>query len=308
MQHTVRGPAIGPGERTEHMPRVGMLSRATIRAAIELLQRAHGLTSPDSGFAALQKASQTHNVKLRSVAAAVMTSDGSVRRRRAAPPALSFSEPGNGQPNRTQVLRDLLATATTLSGADYGAVQLRDPVHGGLIIEGHHGFDRAFLDFFSYIDDAGTASGTTMARSTQTFVDDVASSPIYADADRDVVLGAGVRSVLSTPMRDARDAAVGAVTTHFAQPRRSADDRIAATIQQHADECAQWLTWYDATAMPRIVSTAHAAARDAAKKGEPRRHVPPTDVPSPATLRNRLSRKPKARGSGVDDVVVEPLE
>lgn len=275
----------------EAMPRAGVVSRATIESAIALLQDRHGLTSTDSGFVALQRASQTHNVKLRSVAAAVLTArGGEVHARVPASPRLSFtSRGGERQPNRTQVLRDLLDTATRLSGADYGAIQLRDPVHGGLLIEGHQGFTREFLDHFSYVDDVGTACGTTMARRSQTFVDDVAASPIYTAGDRRVVLGEGVRSVLSTPLRAGDDTAVGAVTTHHSRPRRIPDDHAANTIQSHADECARWLRWYDLVVMPRIVAAAHAAAR-AAKVGDRGRPARATPAPSPATLSARPRR------------------
>lgn len=275
------------------IPRVGILSRKTIHGAIERLQQLHGLLDPDSGFAALQKASQTHNVKLRSVAAAVLSTGTTARSPRKRPPALSFSERGgDSQPNRTHVLHDLLDSATRLSGADFGAVHVRDPLHGGLIIEGQHGFERDFLDFFGYIDDSGTACGTTVATRSQTFVDDVQTSPIYAARDRDVVLAAGVRSVLSTPLRDDTDGVVGAVTAHFAAPNRNTAGAVAATIQRHADECAQWLTWYEMTAMPRIVSTVHTAAR-AAKSSEPAPAVRPSNVPTPAALRAR--RAPAGR-------------
>ena len=87
-------------------------------------------------------------------------------------------------------------------------MQLRDPVHGGLVIECQHGFGRQILDFFSYVDDAGTACGTTLARGSQTFVDDVETSPIYAYEDRQVILTAGVRSVLSTALRHRTDGRV----------------------------------------------------------------------------------------------------
>jgi hypothetical protein len=79
---------------------------------------------------------------------------------------------------------------------------------------------------------------------------------------------------------------VGAVTTHFASPRRSPDDATATSIQRHADECARWLRWYDATAMPRIVSTVHAAARSA-KAGEPVQTARAGKAPSPPSFVRR---------------------
>lgn len=281
----MRAPLDGDAADVPSIPRVGILSRKTIRSAIERLQHVHGLLDPDSGFAALQKASQTHNVKLRSVAAAVLSAEALPKSPRKRPPVLSFSaRGGDSQPNRTHVLHDLLHSATELCHADYGAVQLRDPVHGGLIIEGQRGFDRDFLDFFSYIDDSGTACGTTVAERSQTFVDDVATSPIYTARDRDVVLGAGVRSVLSTPLRDDAGSVIGAVTTHFSAPHHSPDDAAASAIQRQADECAHWLTWYDATAMPRIITSVHNAAR-VAKVGESANRPRSRSAPSPASLR-----------------------
>lgn len=259
-------------ELGEDIPRVGVLSRRTISSAIERLQREHGLADAGLGFSALQKASQTHNVKLRSVAAAILSSGefgrGSRRTRRSKPPPLSFTERGYGaQPNRSLVLRDLLQSATTLLGADFGAVQLRDTVHGGLVIENQRGFSRDFLDHFSYLDDTGTACGTTMEYRCQTFVDDVETSSIYTAEDRRMVLEAGVRSVFSTPLCAPDGVVTGAVTVHFAAPHRRPTEADADDVQRYANETATWLRWYDATAMPRIVSSVHAAARRA-KAGE----------------------------------------
>ena len=270
------------------LPKIGVLSRMTIDRAIEKLQREHGLADPDTGFSALQKASQTNNVKLRSVAAALVAAgESTVRRRsrRPGPPGLTFSERGAAaQPNRTHVLHDLLHTVTGLTGAEHGVVQLCDPVHGGLVIECQYGFDRRFLDFFSYVDDAGTASGTTLAHGIQTFVDDVETSSIYASEDRQVVLTAGVRTVWSTPLRDRAAGVFGAVTVHFAAPHRAPTVLIAERIQQRADECSRWLRWYEAAAMPRVLNAVHAAAR-AGKRGERVSTPPLGPVPLPGPFR-----------------------
>ena len=279
----------------EKLPRIGVLSRMTVNWAIEKLQRQYGLADPETGFSALRKASQTHNVKLRSVAAALVAAgENTVQRRsrRRGPPPLTFSERGAAaQPNRTHVLHDLLQKVTGLTGADYGVVQLRDPVHGGLVIECHHGFGRQILDHFSYLDDAGTASGTTLARGSQTFVDDVQTSPIYAHDDRQVLLAAGVRSVLSTALRHRTGGAYGAVTVHFAAPHRMPTVLVAERIQQQADECARWLRWYDSAAMPRVLAAVHAAAR----AGKPSETAPAPrlwPVPSPGSLRAAAVPKP----------------
>lgn len=248
------------------IPRVGLLSRRTIRAAIARVQQVHGLTDPDDGFGALQKASQAHNVKLRAVAAAFLSerepaANGS--RPRPAAPALTFSTHGaDAQPNRKRILTDLMTGVSAAAGADFGIVQLRDPVHGGLIIENQHGFDRDFLDLFAYLDDTGTASGTTLARRSATAVADVATSPIYGATDRAAILAAGVRALLSVPLLDEHGDLQGAVAAIFAAPHE-VPEATETTIRRHADECARWLHWYDLVTMPRVVASVHAAARAA---------------------------------------------
>jgi hypothetical protein len=258
------------GVRETHekvIPRVGLLSRSVVRSAIQRIEEQHGLATADDAFQALLQASQRHNLKLRAVAAGVVTADpyDAPPRPSVASPGVSFSKRANiPQPNRTDVVQDLMRTVRALARSDQAAVQLRDPVQGGLTIEGQSGFDRAFVDFFSYVDDAGTASGSTLSCRHQVFVDDVETSSIYAYQDRITVLGAGVRSVLSTPLIDQFGITRGAVTVHFAQAHRRPPQAVLREIQQLADDCATWLAWYEDTVMPGVLASVRAAARSAA--------------------------------------------
>jgi hypothetical protein len=58
---------MGEGARSFErvIPRVGLISRATIRAAMAQLQREYGFSDIEAGFTALQEASQMHNIKTR---------------------------------------------------------------------------------------------------------------------------------------------------------------------------------------------------------------------------------------------------
>lgn len=250
------------------IPRVGTLSRSTVITAIHRLQEQHGISEPDVAFKVLRTASQHHNIKLRVVAAALLAADADVSgdgdNAVCEPPPLSFS--GRAQsprPNRTEVLHDLMRAAIGMTGAGYGSVQLRDPIHGGLIVEGHKGFDRSFLDFFSYIDGTGYACGATLPRRSQVWVRDVENSTAFPKEERETVLGTGVRSVLSTPLRDERGIVWGVVATHFSQPYHQLDDATVNWVQRHADECARWLRWYDKAVMPTVLRTVHEAAERA---------------------------------------------
>ena len=262
----------GAGGRSEGLhvtiPRVGTLSRSTVITAINRLQEQHGISEPEAAFTVLRTASQRHNVKLRVVAAALMAAEADVSgdgmTAACEPPPLSFSCRAQSPcPNRTDVMHDLMRAAIGMTGAAFGTVQSRDPIHGGLIIEGHQGFDRLFLDFFSYVDGPGSACGATLTGGSPVWVGDVETSTVFAEAARETVLGAGVRSVLSTPLRDQRGIVRGVIATYFTQPYHRLDDATVSWVQRRADECARWLLWYDKAVMPTVLRAVHAAAESA---------------------------------------------
>lgn len=246
------------------MCQAGVLSRSTVQAAMELLQQRHAIADPDTAFTVLRDVSQRHNVKLRTVAAAVLESPTQLRRP-VPPPSLSFSARGqSAQPNRTDVLHDLMRAAMQHAGTAHGTVQTRDPLHGGLRIDGHRGFDCHFIDFFSYVHDSSTSCGTALTESRQVLVDDVDGSPVFAQPDRDELLAAGIRSVLSTPLLDECETVRGMVSTHHLLPQHLPSDLLTHNVQRLANECARWLAWYDATVMPAVVASVHEEAAHAA--------------------------------------------
>jgi hypothetical protein len=230
------------------------------------LQEQHGILEPEVAFMVLRTASRHYNVKLRVVAAALVATDADVSGDGVTavcePPPLSFSCRAQ-PPNRTDVMHDLMRAAIGMTGAGYGTVQSRDPIHGGLIIEGHRGFDRSFLDFFSYVDGPGSACGATLTGRSQVWVRDIETSTVFAEEERETVLGAGVRSVLSTPLRDERGIVSGVIATYFTQPHHQVDDATVSWVQRLADECARWLRWYDKAVMPTVLRAVHKAAERA---------------------------------------------
>jgi ANTAR domain-containing protein/GAF domain-containing protein len=262
----------GAGGRTEGLqvaiPRVGTMSRSTVTTAIHRLQEQHGISEPEAAFMVLRTASQHHNVKLRVVAAALTTVDANVNgdgmTAVCEPPPLSFSFRAQSScPNRTDVMHDLMCAAIGMTGAGCGTVQSRDPIHGGLIIEVHKGFDRSFLDFFSYVDGPGAACGATLTGRAPVWVRDVETSTMFDDEERETVLGAGVRSVLATPLRGERESVRGVIATYFTQPYHQLDDATVSWVQRLADECARWLCWYDKAVMPIVLRAVHEAAERA---------------------------------------------
>jgi GAF domain-containing protein len=98
-------------------------------------------------------------------------------------------------------------------------------------------------------------------------VDDVENSPVFDEPDRAMVLTAGVRSVVSTPLLDKQGNVRGVVSTHYAQPQRVPSDSAARRVQQQAQDCAQWLSWYDATMMPKVLASVYATAAHVSHDG-----------------------------------------
>jgi hypothetical protein len=239
---------------------------------MEMLRRQHGIADPDTAFEVLRVVSQRHNVKLRSVAAAVISSAGNHEKRNGTdllpPPTVGFSPRACARrPNRTAVLQDLMRTAMTDAHADHSTVQVRDRIHGGLILEGSSGFGRDFLDFFGYVDDGGSACGETLIDGQQVIVDDVESSPVFDEPDRAMVLTAGVRAVVSTPLLDEHQNIWGVVSTHYTQANHAPSEPAARRVAQQAVDCARWLSWYDATMMPKVLASVHATATHASRDG-----------------------------------------
>jgi hypothetical protein len=239
---------------------------------MEMLRRQHGIADPDAAFDVLRAVSQRHNVKLRAVAAAVVSSAWRHEKCNGTdplpPPTVGFSARACvHMPNRTAVLHDLMRAAMTETQADYSTVQVCDRVHGGLILEGSSGFGRDFLDFFGYVDDGGSACGETLTHGQQVVVDDVESSTIFDDPDRAMVLTGGVRSVVSTPLLDKQGDVWGVVSTHYAQAHRVPSDSATRRVQQQADDCARWMSWYEATVMPKVLASVHATAAHASRDG-----------------------------------------
>jgi hypothetical protein len=243
-----------------------------VRSAMETLRRHHGIVDPDAAFDVLRSVSQRYTVKLRAVAAAVVSStthhEKSASTRSLKPPAVGFSPRADAhKPNRTAVLQDLMRAAMAETQADYSTVQVREPIHGGLMLEGNSGFGRDFVDFFGYVDDGGSACGQTLTHGRQVIVDEVESSPVFDEPDRAMVLKAGVRSVVSTPLLDEQGNVWGVVSTHYGQAHRVPDEPVVRRVQHHADDCARWLFWYEATMMPKVLASVHATAALASRDG-----------------------------------------
>lgn len=242
------------------------LSRTTIRLAIAALQQRYGLDE-QAAFEVLRDVSQRRNVKLRAVAAELMSPGKDGRSAPASPPPpLPFTIGGRACSNRSEVLAALMRAAATRCGAERATVQLRDPVHGGLQIEGKRGFGQDFVDAFSYLDEPGTPCGHAFGDARQVVVADVDSSPLFSESAREILQANEVRSCVSTPIVDADGEVRGVVSTHQRQRDAVPDAADLRHVRMLANQCGHWLQWYDSAVLPVIVGEVHQAAAAQAKR------------------------------------------
>jgi hypothetical protein len=120
---------------------------------------------------------------------------------------------GRLEPLANQALEMVLS----LARADRGNVQLADPVSGALRIIAQHGFDEAFLDHFTVVEDDGSACGRAARRGAQLVITDVVADAGFTP-HRGIAAESGFRAVQSTPILDKTGRVLGVVSTHYPRP------------------------------------------------------------------------------------------
>lgn len=129
----------------------------------------------------------------------------------------TFVHGGDLQPELDRIVE----TAIAIAHADMGNIQLLDSRSGCLEIRAQCGFQQPWLDFWKQVDEGLGACGTALLRGERVIIEDVTQSPIFAGKPAlEVQLGAGVRAVVSTPLRDSDGVVLGMFSVHFRQPCR----------------------------------------------------------------------------------------
>ncbi len=131
-----------------------------------------------------------------------------------------------GESDLTTLLGEFLDAAIEITNADMGDVQLLDAATGDLRIAAQRGFERSFLAFFNATHTGTAASGPAIQARQRMVIDDVASSPAFDSASREVMLGAGVRAVQSTPLVTRSGKVVGVLSTHYRVPACPAEREL----------------------------------------------------------------------------------
>ena len=119
-------------------------------------------------------------------------------------------------------LQKIIQAAITLVGAQKGNLQLYRPADEALQVVAQQGFDEHFLRFFETIrEDAASSCGAAMRSGRQIVVQDVLDSDIFAGTPSGkVIIEAGVRAVISTPVVSSKNHLLGMLSTYFDHPHQ----------------------------------------------------------------------------------------
>lgn len=237
-------------------------NRARIAGALDVLCERYRLATADEAFELVREASQSHNVTIRALAAAVHAVPAPAGpvwfpgRTRDAPPPTVLRPAGRTPP---ALLTAALTVSVRLTGAPHGAVHSVEPLAGGLALEHHHGLGPRYVDLFTHLD-SGAACTQAQHRRERVVVHDVATSPVYTAEHRDAVLQAGARAVQSTPILTPDGACAGVLTTHHGRaadlpgtPQLELVDRVCA-------DAGRWLDWHGRTVVLDALEHLHARA------------------------------------------------
>ena len=125
------------------------------------------------------------------------------------------------------LLADILDAAISATGADFGNIQLVNPVTDALEIVAQKGFPPVFLDYFSATHAGQAACGTAMSERTRVVVEDVETHSAFHDTGLQAVMrAAGVRAVQSTPLIDRNGTVFGVLSTHFRTPHQPTEHEL----------------------------------------------------------------------------------
>ena len=126
-----------------------------------------------------------------------------------------------------ECLQRTIDAAIAIVGADKGNIQIFDDRSNSLIIAAHRGFTEPFLTFFKHVGDDATVCAAAMETKGQVIVEDVLHSEIFVgQQSQEVLIGAGVRAVISTPLMSSNGTLMGMISTHYGNPHRPTDREV----------------------------------------------------------------------------------
>lgn len=121
--------------------------------------------------------------------------------------------------NWNLVLKEIVDTAVTISGADFATIQLLDSNSSNLPIVAHHGFPKWWLDYWDKVSVGQGNCVTALENGERIIVERIEENPIFTDTPAlNIQLKAGVRAIQSTPILSKSGKPLGMLSTYYKEP------------------------------------------------------------------------------------------
>lgn len=123
--------------------------------------------------------------------------------------------------NLEAILTEVVDAAIVIARADFGNIQLFDPVTATLRIAVQRGFPQWWIDFWNHAAEGQGACGAALELGGSILIEDVEQSPIFIGTPAlDAQRRAGVRAVHSSPLRSRSGRLIGIFSIHYKMPHR----------------------------------------------------------------------------------------
>ncbi|MEU1189606.1 ANTAR domain-containing protein [Streptomyces sp. NPDC005859] len=274
--------ALAPGTGHDSAPqwqqdeldlRNRLYGRAGVARAEGVLLKRYGLGSADEAFALLKGVSQRFNIKLSTLADAVVRTpapddDAQLwfpRRARPGRPGLPGLpvEPDSGV-SQGAVVKAVLQRVLSITQTSMGNVQLAES--GRLRLARHTGLNKYFTDFFAFVDAPTTACSQAAAERRQVTVRDVATAEVFDAASRHAILQTGSRAAHSLPLVNRVGVPLGMVSSHHERPLTDLTHAQLAALRQTGLDVGRWLAWHWNTIVLDALEQLHATAGRGARR------------------------------------------
>ncbi|TDT42132.1 GAF domain-containing protein [Streptomyces sp. BK208] len=243
------------------------LGHAGVARAQGILAGRYRLQGSEEAFALLKTASQQSNIKLHTLADAVVRTPAPdpeatawfPGRARSHPPRLPWLRPeGSARHNQGAVLKAALHRVLTITQTPMGNVQLAES--GRLHLARHTGLNEYFTDFFAFVDAPTTSCAQAASARRQVTVRDVGTAAVFDEASRHAILQTGSRAAHSLPLANANGQVLGMISSHHERPSSGFTRAQLAALQQTGTDVGRWLSWHWRTVVLDALEHLHTQA------------------------------------------------
>lgn len=248
------------------------LGHASVARAQDILAGRYRLDGADAAFELLKNASQQSNIKLHTLADAVVRVPAPDQqatswfpgRARFSPPRL----PGlrlevSTRGNQGAVLKAALHRVLTITQTPMGNVQLAEG--GRLRLARHTGLNKYFTDFFAFVEAPTTSCAQAASARQQVTVREVATAAVFDEASRHAILQTGSRAAHSIPLANGKGRVLGMISSHHERPLAGFSRAQLAALQQTGIDAGRWLSWHWHTVVLDALEHLHAQAVGASR-------------------------------------------